>query len=290
MRRGFSLLGCVALISAVVILSIYIGYYFFIPWLVCGGETVSATHSLSPWDKCGVFGDSYGALTCLFSALAFWGALITLYMQYLQRSDDKHQQALENLPVVVKIPKSGMMTAGLTTSGVPFLNLVFILEECNTSTVTALNLAHKTSLSLAGPSSKVWFRRLNYANNLQNGRPTIRNESFAIFGVEGVSAVLEALLASKPESFPIFTNQVSYRNIFDCYAVSLDMYRIKLKDRMSNIANIRKLVVSLTDDAKPKIEDMEPINGVELVLSNIAEKSILEASTKKEYESYCRNG
>jgi len=38
----------------------------------------------TPWEERGVFGDSYGVLTSLFSALAFFGVLITIYFQYFQ--------------------------------------------------------------------------------------------------------------------------------------------------------------------------------------------------------------
>lgn len=74
----------IVILSAMLIAGLYIGYYFAIPSIVWdkewraqsvgpsvenAGVRIEAPNDdaeMRPWNKCGVFGDSFGALTCLF--------------------------------------------------------------------------------------------------------------------------------------------------------------------------------------------------------------------------------
>lgn len=286
MKKGFLSFWLVAIVSAALIVSAYIGYYFFIPEFICGDGAVTSATGLAPWEKCGVFGDSYGALTCLFSALAFWGALMTLWIQYGQRKDDRRQIALEHLPLVVRIPQTGRLTASLTNGKKPVLNLSLVIEECNASEVAALSLAHRSILMLSSSLKRRWSRRVNFANNLQSGRPMMRNETFAIFGKDGVVDVLTALLSENVLTFPILTLGVSYRNIFDSYAKSVDVYRVKLKNRAAYEAGIRRVLAQLASSSDVKNIDFAAINGADLVLTSLAERAVLKAVTVDEYKQF----
>lgn len=300
----------IVILSAMLIAGLYIGYYFAIPSIVWdkewraqsvgpsvenAGVRIEAPNDdaeMRPWNKCGVFGDSFGALTCLFSALAFWGAILTLCMQYNQMKDNSENIAIEHLPIVVQVPKRGTMFFGVTKKGRPVLNLRFEVEECNTSADTALHVAHKVGVVLEKPKTRRWYRRINFMNNLQSNKPVTRKDKIVLFDQNEVDAFLRALISSDEKERPIAECSVAYKNFYNFFAWCKESYRVKLAARDQYVAAIGELLnffaagskVSMPEILKRIGED----NAVELIMANIRDRSCVESIHASKYEEFCK--
>ena len=300
----------IVILSAVVIAGLYIGYYFAIPSIVWGEgwrtqsdkrsaeeqtarqEIPNDDAEMRPWNKCGVFGDSYGALTCLFSALAFWGAILTLCMQYNQMKDNSENIAIEHLPIVVQIPKRGTVFFGVTKKGDPVLNVRLEVEECNTSTDTALHVAHKVGVVLERPKVRRWNRRINFMNNLQSNKPVSRKDKIVLFDRKEIDAFLRALISNDEKGRPVAECSVAYKNFYNFFAWCKESYRLKLAARdqyAPAIGELLKLFAAGSKVSMPEIlSRIGDDNAVELIMANIRDRSCIESVDATKYEEFCK--
>jgi len=68
-----------------------------LPIIIYAGALIFLTHPISEFsiDKAGVFGDSFGILTSLFSGLAFGGIIITTYLQSKELQHQREELRLQ---------------------------------------------------------------------------------------------------------------------------------------------------------------------------------------------------
>ena len=65
------------------------------------GVLVTFDYDAAVWTARGAFGDAFGALNSLLSALAFVGVVLSLYLQYRQMKEARETSALSNVPFLV---------------------------------------------------------------------------------------------------------------------------------------------------------------------------------------------
>lgn len=195
-----------------------------------------------PWDKCGTFGDTFGALTCLFSALTCWGMLYTLVYQRKQTEDAHTMIAKEKLPLVLLQAKGGKLLFDWDKSGCRFTaKLEFSTAEENASDFAALAIRHKGRLELPG-SVLIATQKVNTSDFL---RPKDvfkeRIEYFSPLKSSRLLPFLKAVTARSRNDRPVLELNRVYRNFLEAYAAVDQKYQIKCANDES-LENGRALV------------------------------------------------
>ena len=303
-------LRCSVWASFFLILILYGGYIIGLPKWV-GGEVraipsseglmssttnvvkVAADTRLRPWDRCGVFGDSFGALTCFFSAMAFWGMLFTLLYQTRQDSRSVELLANEHLPLLVLKPKGGQLTFGINSKkGTPWMGMVLCADECNLSENAAVRIAHLTVVRL--PNCGVKYERpVNISNFLEGEGTFKRRDNIFVYDVEKIILILHALVESGEGVRPQVRFDRAYRNFLNAYGKASEAYLLKLVNYWSDKHKIMSLIDLFTTVKRIAMEDLLKIfNGqpvIDLKMESIKDnqKFVLECTDKSYYDDFC---
>lgn len=243
------------------------------------------------WEKCGVFGDSFGALTALFSALAFCGALIAIIGQYWQLKRDTEVKAKEHFPLLILTPKEGTISFFVDKKGTPSLNLRVKILEKNASNDIAFQVAHRMQMKIERPKIRKWERPVNLMNHVEGAATIERSDSLFVFG-KSMEDFLSALVAKDIEDQPALVFSLSYRNFFGTFGKVDSVYRIVLQESAITRVKIFTLLGLL---ATNKVKDINDIHGVfvshkalAFKLKEIPLRSFLGEITENEYEEYIR--
>ena len=281
-------------------------YYITLPHIVWQGDLPSAETiadhpdilvnqkwrvSKLMWEKCGVFGDSFGALTAFFSALAFCGALIAIIGQYWQLKRDTEVKAKEHFPLLILTPQEGIISFFVDAKGTPSLNLRVKILEKNASQDMAFQVAHRMQIKVERPKMHKLERPVNMMNHIEGGATIERSDSLFVFG-KAMENLLSALVAKIPDDQPTLDFSLSYRNFFGTFGKVGSVYRIVLHESVVTRVKIFTLLGLL---AANKVKDIKDINGVlggskvlSFKLKEIPCKSFVGEIAEKEYEEYVR--
>ena len=260
-----------------------------------GGNHQGAQNQMAHLDmheKCGLFGDSFGALTSVFSALAFWGALMTLICQFLQQQRDTEVKAKEHFPLIVQVPKDGVMSFYVDARGNVTLFVRIQIDEKNVSEDVALQIAHKMVIFVEGVRGKQWARKVNIFNHLIGSGELNRMDSVTIRDRDDIILFLEALALSPTGKVPKIKFSIGYRNFFNTYGKTEEVYKILLRDSDVKASELYMLIGVLKAGKVKTLDDVKCVlqnkSAVQLKLKTSFSDTVLKEISENEYKEFVK--
>lgn len=255
------------------------------------GAQNQMTH-LDMHEKCGLFGDSFGALTSVFSALAFWGALMTLLYQFLQQQRDTEIKAKEHFPLIVQVPKECVMSFYVDARGNVTLFVRVQIDENNVSKDVALQIAHKMAVFLEGVRGKQWERKVNIFNHLIGSGELNRTDSVTIRKRDDIILFLESLALSPTGKVPRVKFSIGYRNFFNTYGKTEEVYKILLRDSDVKASELYMLIGVLKAGKVKTLNDIKCVlqskSTVQLKLKTSFADTVLKEISEAEYREFAK--
>lgn len=283
------------LIGPAVMLLLLFAVYGTCVRVFVGSDKATSSESQTPWGRCGVFGDSFGALTCFFTALAVFAAYQTFKSQASLTRQNEDLQARTHLPLLLLIPQEGEMTFMVTSQGVLTMNLILRAVEKNVSETTALGIAHKTNVTYGQKTGRQMRRRLNVSEYLIKGDHFNRNDSFFAFGYEPIVDFLECLTATDVKKRPVACFERCYRNFLKAYGRASQLYRVELADYTNELSLVLQMVKHLRANSEVTTADLQKIfpsspAKIRIRLRALTDSFILECSEESVYRNFCKRG
>lgn len=252
------------------------------------------TSGLIPWDKSGVFGDSFGALTCLFSALTFWAMLYALIYQRQQTKDVRDSIAREHLPLILVMPESGSIEFrfGKTTSCLILVVRIKVNEE-NSSDNAALGIVHHSRIELP-PFGDIQFTRgVDTSNFMRAHKGFARHEEFTITDGTEISRFLSTLIAHEQKQRPELVLNRVYKCFLEACAEMSQSYRVKLLHHKEDEPKLKALIQLLEAGESITEEDLQTLLGdvlsFELECKPIHERMMRRCCSVKRYNQFIKD-
>lgn len=278
----------------ILVVLLYFAYPFIVPRIV--GRRAKGDQdrqeqgsSLAPWDKCGVFGDSYGALTCLFSALTFWGMIFTFMYQRKQNQEAREAIAKEHLPIMLVMPQGGALefVLGVKCHRVTCKIRLFVNEE-NTSDVPVFGLMHRANISLPAYDDVKFIYGVDTADYVKPHKGFARKEEIVISNYEHLIAFLKTLIAHEISSRPKVLFARTYSGFLEAFGRIDLSCRMKLRKHKQKKEGIEELIRMLSENVPVTEEKLREVLGgvcipVELVYLHDMK---LRCCTRMEYEQF----
>ncbi len=293
------------LLGLVGIIALYVVYWIVIPRYMGdsvkirdgASDKIVATESSDdynyPWGRSGVFGDSFGALTCLFSALSFWGVLCSLFYQRKQAEESEDAIAKRQLPLILVKPKSGKLVLVYNSKrAYPTVSIRLNVEEENPSENVALGLVYlMTALIPSDPTFKLvggidtsdFFRCKDKFNRTEELNVTERNQAVCF---------IRSLLAYNQCDRPQILLDRGYTCFLRAYGLLSQKYRVQLDRYDESADKLREILNKLETNEKIDMLDLVRLFGddksLPLKISPLHEHMIRRCCTKDEYDEFVR--
>lgn len=246
------------------------------------------TKGLIPWDKSGVFGDSFGALTCLFSALTFWAMLYALMYQRHQTRDAREGIAKEHLPLVLLRITGGVLRFEFSNDERLSAEIEITADEENVSDYAALALRHKGRVELFD-GHVLTEQPLNVSDYLKANDTFKRNESFRTLSFSSLEPFLSGITSVDQERRPkVFLDRM-YRSFLEAYGYVGQNYLIRCED--TNELNRAREVLGMIrrKETITRVRFNELFNGahqIHLGFDVVHSDGMAKCISKREYDQF----
>lgn len=306
-KKSFSLTDCVishpiSVFTAIILL--YVLYWLIIPRFIGGpkptttsipseGQHVESPEAYNyPWGRTGVFGDSFGALTCLFSALSFWGALCTLSYQIKQARESQEAVARQQLPLILFMPGNNSFVRFNFASKKKHLvaEIKIGMNEENTSNNAALGLVHCAKILFPKDVSQAIDRGVDTSDFLMPNKGFRRSEDFMIADNVAIRYLLKSLIEHERDDRPVVKFERGYRSFLNAYGRASSAYHVILAHHKQDKPKIQELIDAIECNNITDMDSIVKILGeareVELALKPIHEAMDSRCCSREEYESF----
>lgn len=251
------------------------------------------TKGLIPWDKSGVFGDSFGALTCLFSALTFWAMLYALMYQRRQMKDARDSIAKEHLPLLLIMPESGLIEFRFgEKTGCLILVIRIKVREENSSDNAALDIVHHSQINLPLFKGTAFHRGVDTSNFMRTHKEFTRHEEFTLADKTEILQFLTTLIAYDQKDRPELVLNRVYKCFLEACAEMNQSYRIKLLKHKVDEPKIRDLIQMMNTEEGLNEDKISLLLGgvltLDLECKPIHEKMIRRSCSCDRYNQFVR--
>lgn len=182
------------------------------------------------WGLSGVVGDSFGGLTALFSALAFWGVFVTLGLQLLEFRRSAKVIVDEHFPLLVQSFKPGCLSVMANAKGEINACVRLAYSVANASANVALYVKRRQSIVCReGKKNKSTIGSVVKQLNFHKGDLTLSfDDTVFIRDTEQLKRILEILSGRSKSTLLTLRSAMVYKSFFGACGKSVGEYRINL--------------------------------------------------------------